>query len=79
MPGMIDEPGCTAGSAISPSPVRGPGAEQAQVVRDLDEVERERAQRRGDVREVGHRLCDGDQVRRGTQVKFRISIATFAA
>ncbi len=45
LPGMIDEPGCTAGSVISSMPVRGPITMQAQVARDLAQVDREHAQR----------------------------------
>ena len=44
LPGMIDEPGCRSGSRISASPVRGPLAHPPQVVRDLHERDRERAQ-----------------------------------
>ena len=35
---MIDEPGCSAGSVISPRPPRGPDDKQAQVIGDLHQV-----------------------------------------
>ena len=55
LPGMIDEPGCTAGSAISDSPARGPMLEQAQIARDLAELRPRAAASRRSTR--GRRPC----------------------
>ena len=45
LPGMIDDPGCTAGSVISSIPVRGPMTMQPQIAGDLAQVDRQHAQR----------------------------------
>ena len=47
LPGMIDEPGCRSGIAISPRPGVRAGAHPAQVVADLGEADRDGAQRTG--------------------------------
>ena len=41
LPGMIEEPACTAGRLISPKPGARPGREQAKVVADLRELDRD--------------------------------------
>ncbi len=38
LPGMIEEPGSFSGRISSPRPERGPGAEQADVVGDLEQA-----------------------------------------
>jgi hypothetical protein len=68
LPGMIDEPGWTAGSWISASPVAGPGAEQADIVGDARQVLRQRAQRAAEVDQVGHALHRLEQVVRFEQL-----------
>ena len=57
-PGMIDEPGCTAGSRISSNP----GRHETQIARDLAEVHRERAKRSAEARRVAHALHELDAV-----------------
>ena len=48
LPGMIEEPGCTDGSCDLRETGQRPRGEQAEVVGDARELEREIAQRRGD-------------------------------
>ena len=59
LPGMIDEPGSFSGSDSSPRPERGPGAEQADVVGDLEQARRDRVERA--VRE-DHRVVGGERL-----------------
>ena len=63
LPGMIDEPGCTAGSRISSSPVRGPDRHEPQIARDLAEIDGERAQRAAEAGRVAHALHELNAIR----------------
>ena len=67
LPGMIDEPGCTAGSAISDEAGARPHAEQPQVARDLAELDGEPAHRARVGEHVAHALRHAKQVRRRRQ------------
>ena len=64
LPGMIDEPGCTAGSAISDEPGARSHAEQPQVAGDLAELDRQPPHRAGVGEHVAHALRDAKQIRR---------------
>ena len=78
LPGMIDEPGCTAGSAISASPGARPHAEQAQIARDLAELHGEPPHRARVGEHVAHALRDAEQVARPAAAASPVSRARFA-
>ena len=67
LPGMIDDPGWTAGSVISASPARGPMLKQPQIARDLAQLDREPAHRARVGEDVAHALRDAEQIVRGPQ------------
>ena len=64
LPGMIDDPGWTAGSRISDNPGARPHAEQPQIARDLADLDREPPHRARVGQHVAHALRHAKQVRR---------------
>ena len=62
LPGMIDEPGCTAGRTISDKPGARSHAQEAQVACDLAELHRQPPHRAGISEHVAHALRDAKQI-----------------
>ena len=54
LPGMIDEPACTAGRRISPKPGPRPARQQSQVVADLRELDGDALEQAGEQHERAH-------------------------
>ena len=67
LPGMIDDPACIGGRLISPKPGARAGRQQAQVVADLRQLDRDALEHAGELHEGAAVLRGLDQVRRGDQ------------
>ena len=69
LPGMIDDPGCTAGSRISSMPGARTHDHQAQVARDLAQVDGEHAELRAEAGDVAHALHELNAIRPVAQIE----------
>ena len=63
-PGMIDEPGCTAGSGDLRQARARPHRQQPEVAGDLAELDGQPPHRAGIGEHIAHALRDAEQVRR---------------
>ena len=63
LPGMIDDPGCTAGSAISPMPARGPMLSSRRSLAIFAELHGEPPHRARVGEHVAHALRDAEAIR----------------
>ena len=75
LPGMMDEPGCTAGSASSESPARGPMLSRRRSLAILLELDGQSPHRAGIGEHIAHALRDAEQVLGGLQRQARCNAA----